>query len=385
MKSLQIKTIAALLVLTSCKMPEGPVSLSGDVPEATGWHMETVVEGLEHPWSAAWLNEDSLLITERPGRLLMVNLKDSSRKQIQGVPEVYSDGQAGLMDIALHPAFEENRLVYFTYSAGHQEANQTALARGIFENGELVDTEILFKAEPVKSDNQHFGSRMAWMPDSTMLISIGDGGNRPQKIDGILSREYARDLSAHLGKVVRIRDDGTIPGDNPYVNEDSAQPEIWSLGHRNVQGLTVDGESGNVWANEHGSRGGDELNLIKKGENYGWPEVTYSREYWYTKISDKTTMPGIVDPKVVWTPAQAPSGITVYQGDRFPEWKGNIFSGGLKGEQVRRIILDGETVIGEEKLTIGSRVRDVREGPDGYLYVLTDQENGRLIRIIPAD
>jgi glucose/arabinose dehydrogenase len=212
---------------------------------------------------------------------------------------------------------------------------------------------------------------------------VGDGGNRPKSIDGILSREYAQKLNAHLGKIIRIHDDGSAPDNNPFIGLESALPEIWTLGHRNVQGLTFDEENGHIWANEHGSRGGDELNLILPGSNYGWPAVTYSREYYGPRISRETSKPGMEDPLIVWTPAQAPSGLTVYNGSVFKEWNGDLFSGGLRGEQLRRIILDGTTVIGEESLTIGYRVRDVRMGPDGYLYLLTAENNGKLIKIIP--
>lgn len=364
-------------------MPEGPILLSGDVPEAEGWQTEVLMEGFVHPWSLKWISPDSLLISERQGTISVINVNEGTKTLISGLPDMYTDGQAGLMDISLHPHFDINRYIYVTFAKGDENANQTAVARGELKDDRLVNTSILFTAEPMKSDNQHFGSRMVWLPDTTLLVSVGDGGNRPQKIDGTLSREYAQDVTAHIGKILRLNEDGSPPENNPFFNDPVAKPEIWSLGHRNIQGLTVDYQTGAVWANEHGSRGGDELNLIKKGENYGWPEVTYSREYWYTKISDKTEAPGMMDPKVVWTPAQSPSGIAVYDGDLFPEWEGNIFSGGLKGEQIRRVVLDGEMVIKEEKLTIGRRVRDVKEGPDGFLYVLTDEENGKLIRIVP--
>ncbi len=373
------------MLFASCKAPEGPVPLSGDVPEAEGWDVELIVDGLEHPWSMVWLPGGEMLITERPGRLRIVRDGTLDPEPIRGLPQIYADGQGGLLDISLHPDFEQNSLLYFTFALGTEDENQTAVARGVFEEYVLSDVEILFRAKPVKSDNQHFGSRMAWLPDGTFLVTVGDGGNRPQSIDGILSREYAQKMDAHLGKVLRFEDDGTAPADNPFVDDESALPEIWTFGHRNNQGLAVDDETGRVWTNEHGSRGGDELNLLEAGKNYGWPEVTYSREYFGPRISDETSRPGMEDPKVVWTPAQAPSGLAVYTGDIFPEWQGDLFSGGLRGEQIRRIVLDGDSVVNEEALTIGHRVRDVRQGPDGYLYLLTDEENGKLLRIIPGD
>ena len=293
--------------------------------------------------------------------------------------------------------------MYLTYAAGDDDANRTTLARGVFSDGALNDVQVLFQTNVAKTGNQHFGSRIAWLPDTTMLVSIADGGNYI-RFDGGWIREQAQNTSNHLGTVVRLTDEGRpVPGantsdaatigDSSESNESGAAqpssqpstielPEIWTYGHRNIQGLAVDRLTGTVWANEHGARGGDELNLLEAGANYGWPIVTYSREYHFPRITRRTTKPGMVDPHVVWTPAQAPSGLAVYHGDAIPEWQGNIFSGGLKSGEVRRIILNDTTVTGEEKLTIGARVRDVREGPDGYLYVLTDESNGRLIRIV---
>ncbi len=364
-------------------MPEGPVSPSDRVPEAEGWSAQVLLEGLEQPWAMAWLPDSTMLITERSGRLLHFHQKEQRKVTIDGIPDVYADGQGGLLDLVLHPDFDSNRLIYVTFAEGNKDRNQTAVARAELHGNELVNMEVIFRAEPAKSGNQHFGSRMAWLEDGTLLVSVGDGGNRPSSIDGTLSRDYAQKLTAHLGKIIRIRDDGSVPEDNPFLGINNALPEIWTIGHRNIQGLTADKRSGNVWANEHGSRGGDELNLATSGSNYGWPLVTYSREYFGPRISRHTSKPGMVDPLIVWTPAQAPSGLTIYTGEIFKEWNGNLFSGGLRGEQIRRIILDGQTVIGEEALTIGYRVRDVRTGPDGYLYLLTAEDDGKLIKIIP--
>ncbi|MCC5914122.1 MAG: PQQ-dependent sugar dehydrogenase [Balneolaceae bacterium] len=365
-------------------MPEGPVSLSGDAPEAEGWTSETLLTGLEQPWAMAWLPDGNMVITERPGRLLRINPDLQNPQQISGLPQIYAEGQGGLMDVSLHPNFEENSMIYLTYSSGDEDTNRTTIGRGQLEGTQLVGFEEIFLVSPDKDGDQHFGSRMAWVSDSTFVVAIGDGGNRPQRTEGVLSREHAQKLDSHLGKILRLNDDGSAAEGNPFADEEDAYEEIWTLGHRNIQGLVVDRESGRIWANEHGSRGGDELNLITEGENYGWPEVTYSREYWYTSISDETSKPGMKDPKIVWTPAQAPSGLELYTGDAFPEWQGDLFSGGLQGEQVRRIILDGDSIIGEESIKIGRRVRDVRQGPDGYLYVLTGHGDGELKRIIPG-
>jgi glucose/arabinose dehydrogenase len=366
-------------------MPKGPVPLSGDAPEAEGWTSETVINGLNQPWSIAWLPDSTFLITERNGNLLYFEDYQSEPMQVSGLPDIYIDGQGGLMDVAVHPANFENRWVFLTYASGDEDSNRTTVSRAVLnlEEQRLENIEEIFRVMPDKDSNQHFGSRIAWTSDTTFVLSIGDGGNRPVKTGGVLSREHAQMLDSHLGKILHLTHNGEPAAENPFLNDPDLFPEIWSYGHRNIQGLAYDKESGRLWANEHGSRGGDELNLIKSGENYGWPEVTYSREYWYTKISNETSKPGMVDPKVVWTPAQAPSGLLFYTGDAFPEWQGDLFSGGLQGEQVRRIILDGESVMGEEKIPIGRRVRDVKQGPDGFIYVLTGHDDGELIRIVP--
>ncbi|CAN5282602.1 PQQ-dependent sugar dehydrogenase [soil metagenome] len=378
-----ILIVSALCI--SCATPEGPVSLSGEAPEADGWEMEVVLTDLEHPWSMVWLPGDELdmLITERPGRLRVVENGELEPMPISGLPEIFVSGQGGLLDVALHPDFVENRLVYLAYSSGDDDANRTTVGRGVLEGYQLLEFEEIFRVSDDKTGDQHFGARILWLTDNTFLLSLGDGGNY-KRYDGGWIREQAQNPATHLGKVLKLTDDGEPAPQGAFLDDEEALPEIWSLGHRNIQGLARDPDSGRVWANEHGSRGGDELNHLKAGANYGWPEVTYSLEYHYLRISDKTTKPGMEDPKVVWTPAQAPSGLSFYTGDQFPEWQGDLFSGGLVGEQVRRIILNGESVIGEESITIGQRVRDVRQGPDGYIYVLTDHEVGQLIRIVPS-
>jgi len=368
-----------------CTAQTGPAPISADVPEAKGWRTEVVIKGLNHPWSIAWLPDGSALVTERAGRLRLIQGGKLDPKPIAGLPPVLASGQGGLLDIALHPDFADNQWVYLSFTTGAPQANRTALARGRFDGRALRDTEVIFKNADPKSGGQHFGSRIVWLPDKSLLISIGDGGNPPISFNDENIRNQAQNPGTHFGKVLRLNDDGTPPSDNPFINQPGAKPEIWSLGHRNIQGMTRDPLSGRIWANEHGSRGGDELNVIEGGHNYGWPEVTYSIEYWGPKISDETSRPGITDPRLVWTPSKAPSGLTFYTGDVYPQWKGDLFSGALKFRQIRRIDLDGAKVIGEEKLTIGQRVRDVRQGPDGYLYVLTDEDDGALLRILPTE
>ena len=365
-----------------CTAQTEPAPISGEVPETPGWRAEVVVDGLSHPWSIAWLPDGSALVTERPGRLRLIRDGRLDPKPVAGLPPVLAFGQGGLLDIALHPDFADNRLVYLTIATGTPEANRTALVRGRLEDHALRDATIIFQNADPKSGGQHFGSRLVWLPDKSLLMSIGDGGNPPTRFGDGNIRNQAQNLGAHFGKVLRLKDDGAPHPDNPFLNRPGAKPEIWTLGHRNIQGLTRHPLNGRIWANEHGSRGGDELNIIEGGRNYGWPVVTYSAEYWGPKISDETHRPGMADPQLVWIPSKAPSGLTFYTGDVYPQWKGDLFSGALKFGQIRRIDLDGDRVIDEEKLTFGKRVRDVRQGPDGYLYVLTDEDPGALLRIV---
>ncbi len=357
---------------------------TGDVPEASGWRSEVVVKGLEHPWSIAWLPDGSALVTERPGRLRIIRDGALDPTPVGGVPEVLAYGQGGLLEVSLHPDFERNQLIYLTYATGTKEANRITLARARFTGTRLADLSVIFQNPDAKSGGQHFGSRLLWLPDKTLLMSIGDGGNPPIAFAGEHIRNQAQQLGTLFGKIIRLSDDGRVPDDNPFVHEVGARPEIFSYGHRNIQGLARDPKTGNVWANEHGARGGDELNLIIAGQNYGWPEVTYSKEYWGPKITEETSRADVPAPKVVWTPSKAPSGLAFYTGSRAAGWTGDLFSGALKFGQIRWISLADGQVTDERKLTIGARVRDVRQGLDGGLYVLTDEPNGALLRILPS-
>ncbi len=344
----------------------------------------TITDALEHPWGMAWLPDNTLLITERPGRLRIVRNGELDPTPVPGVADVFAVGQGGLLDIALHPQFEQNQWVYFTYASGTRSANQTRIARARFDGQQLSNWTVIFEVQRDKEDGQHFGSRMVWLPDDTLLVSIGDGGNPPVRLDGDLIRNQAQNLNTRLGKVVRLNEDGSVPDNNPLSDRSNADPSIWSYGHRNIQGIAIDAETNQLWATEHGARGGDELNQLQPGENYGWPVVTHSREYWGGSISSEQSRPGMQDPKTVWTPAIAPSGLMVYRGDRFPQWQGHLFAGGLVSRDIRRIEVDADgTVINETPIAIGQRVRDVRQGPDGLIYVLTDDPNGQLIRLQP--
>lgn len=363
-----------------------PEDSSGEaIAQAQTAQQVILVEALEHPWGMSWLPDGTLLVTERPGRVRIIRDGVLEPNPVAGVPEVLAVGQGGLLDIAVHPQFAENQWVYFTYAQGTSNANQTRVARARLDGTTLSDWTPIFEVNRAKEGGQHFGSRITWLPDNTMLISIGDGGNPPLRLEGELIRNQAQNLDSHLGKVVRLNDDGSIPSDNPFVDMPVADPAIWSLGHRNIQGIVFDPATEQVWATEHGSRGGDELNRVDPGENYGWPLVTHSQEYSGGEISSERSRPGMIDPSVVWTPAIAPSGLMMYRGDRFPQWQGHLFAGGLVSQDIRRIELnDAGTVINQTPIPVGQRVRDVRQGPDGLIYILTDEPNGRLIRLEPG-
>ncbi|MGD1911017.1 MAG: PQQ-dependent sugar dehydrogenase [Rivularia sp. (in: cyanobacteria)] len=363
-----------------------PLQSGSNVTVAKNFKATTVLEGLERPWSIAWLPDGAMLITERPGRVRIVRNGTLAPNPIAGVPEVLAVNQGGLMDVSVHPNFEKNRLVYFTYSHGTNQANRTRVARATFDGSSLKDWQVIFQVSQTKSGGQHFGSRIVWLPDNTMLVAIGDGGNPPTRLDGDFIRKQAQNLNSHLGKVVRLNDDGSIPKDNPFAASNNADAAIWSYGHRNIQGITIDPVNNKLWSTEHGSRGGDELNLVEAGKNYGWPVVTHSKEYTGGEISDKRSQPGMIDPKVVWTPAIAPSGLAFYSGKRFQACEGDLFAVGLVTRDVRRIDLDANSnVVREESIPIGRRVRDVRQSPDGKLYILTDEQNGQLISIEPTN
>jgi aldose sugar dehydrogenase len=372
-----VNTTAAPTTSPAASSPEPIAQNPNAEPRQT-----TIVEGLERPWSMAWLPDGAMLITEKAGRLRILREGQLAPEPIGGVPEVLTEGQAGLMEVSLHPQFAANQLIYLTYSHGTIDANRTRLARATFDGQTLQNLQVIFEVSQAKSGGQHFGSRIAWLPDGTLLLAFGDGGNPPVELEGDLIRKQAQNLQSRLGKIVRLNDDGSIPKDNPFVGKANVDPAIWSYGHRNIQGLTYDRETQRVWSTEHGARGGDELNLEQAGQNYGWPIVTYSQEYSGGEITSERSRPGMVDPKTYWTPAIAPSGLAIYRGDRFPAWQGSLFAGGLVSQDVRRIEVDAAgNVLNQQEIEIGQRVRDVRQSPDGFLYVLTDESDGRLIRL----
>ena len=388
MKPLLIVAIILFnILICSDRLLAEPYITQSDVPAEQGFRVVALIRGLEHPWGMAWLPNGDILVTERPGRLRRVRDGKLFSDKIAGVPEVFDSGQGGLLDVSLHPRFEENRQVYFTYAHGNTIANRTRVATAVLNANRLENWRVIFEVATNKIGGQHFGSRLLWLPDETLLVSIGDGGNPPVRLKGDWIRKQAQNRRSHLGKILRFKDDGSVPADNPFANSDDALPSIWSYGHRNIQGLAYDHLRSMVWASEHGALGGDELNLIRAGKNYGWPTVTFSREYFDgSKISPHTSKIGMVDPQVVWMTAIAPSGLMVYTGRHFEQWRGDVFVGGLKSQDIRRINLnEGGQVLAQSALRIGQRVRDVRQGPDGLPYVLTDESNGSLIRLEPVD
>ncbi|WP_018953959.1 PQQ-dependent sugar dehydrogenase [Thioalkalivibrio sulfidiphilus] len=337
-----------------------------------------LTDGLEHPWSLAFLPNGDMLITERPGRLRIFRDGQLLPEPVSGLPEIRAFGQGGLLDIALHPDFENNRLLYLSYAANHQGGITTRVARGRFENDALHDVEVLFTAEPASDNGRHFGSRLLFDRAGYLYITVGDRGDMPR----------AQDLNDHAGSTIRLHDDGRIPEDNPFVGRSDARPEIYTYGNRNAQGMALHPETGAVWQHEHGPRGGDELNLIRSGVNYGWPVITHGVEYSGATIGEGITeKEGMEQPVHHWTPSIAPSGMAFYTGDVFPNWRGNVFVGALAHTHVTRLVMDGDRVVEEEPMfrEMGQRIRDVRQGPDGYLYLLTDHTNGRLLRVEPAE
>jgi glucose/arabinose dehydrogenase len=366
-------------------MPEGTVLSARNVPIERGARREVVVEGLEHPWGLAFLPDGTALVTERPGRLRVVRDGALVAEPVTGVPTVLAQNQGGLLDVVAHPRFAENRLIYLTYAHGTAEANTTRVARARFTGSALENLEVIFETHRAKPGTSHFGSRLAWLPDGTLLVSIGDGGNPPTMLDGAFIREKAQDVTTHFGKILRLNDDGSAPADHPFADATPAKG-VWSIGHRNIQGLTYDPLRKAVWATEHGSLGGDELNRVRAGNNHGWPVVSLTRDYVTAQpVGEATQRAGMTDPVLLWDTSVAPSGLTLYTGSAFPQWQGDLFSGSLVSLDVRRIDLDDSGAIrGETALRVGQRVREVEVGPDGFLYVLTDEKAGRLMRFVPA-
>ena len=339
-----------------------------------------LAKGLEHPWSVEPLPGGDLLITERPGRLRIVSGAGDLGEPIAGVPRVDARGQGGLLDVALGPSFDIDRTIYWSYSQPRQGGNATSVARGVLstDRRRLDDVRVIFRAVPTYDGDKHFGSRLAFGPDGMLYVTLGERSDTPM-------RPQAQQLDSHMGKILRLGPDGVAPKDNPFADQADARPEIWTQGHRNIQAAAFD-EQGRLWAIEHGTQGGDELNLVEKGKNYGWPVVAYGEEYSGVPIAGAVTArSGFESPTYYWDPVIGPSGAQFYSGSAFPAWRGNLFVGSLVDTNLVRLTLDNGRVTGEERLLTDrrQRVRDVRQGPDGALYVVTDEDRGELWRIAP--
>jgi len=360
---------ASLIMTAACQAENPPGSIESDSYTLAN---QVIVEGLAHPWGMAFLPDGNILVTERPGRLRLIQDGKLHPDPVSGVPAVSAFGQGGLLDVALHPDYAENKLVYLSFSAAGKDGYGTEVVRGRLEGMQLKDVETVFLALPKGGTGRHFGSRLLFDPDGKLFITLGDRGER----------ERAQMPDQHPGSLIRVNDDGSVPEDNPFI--DTPRPENYTLGNRNMQGIALQPVTGLIWTHEHGPQGGDEVNIMRAGVNYGWPVITYGVNYGVgTKIGEGTEKEDMAQPVHYWVPSIAPSGMAFYTGDEFPDWKGDLFVGSLKFGQLVRLEIADNMVVHEERMIDGAlgRIRDVRQGPDGALYLLTDETNGKLIRL----
>lgn len=342
-------------------------------PEFT---VQQVATGLKFPWGMAFLPDGNILVTERIGQLRIISANGQVSDPIQGVPEVFFKQQGGLLDVVLDPEFSKNRLIYLSYAEPEDHKASTAVARAELIHGQLKNLQVIFRQLPKTADGIHFGSRLAFARDGNLFITLGDRGSRAHD---------AQQLDNYFGKIIRIRPDGTVPPDNPFVKNPQAKPEIWSYGHRSIQGAAIHPKTGELWIHEHGPKGGDEINIPQPGKNYGWPLACYGSHYDDTPIKDEHAEQGFEEPIRYWTPSIAPSGMAFYTGNQFAAWRSNLFIGALAGKHVARLSTDGNKIIHEEQLLMNTtRFRDVKQSPDGTLYLLTDDINGKLLKIVPS-
>jgi glucose/arabinose dehydrogenase len=346
--------------------------------EKHAFRVVTLVEGLRHPWSMAWLPDGRMLVTERAGRLRVVSRDFKlDPKAVEGLPQIAAVGQGGLFDVVLHPGYADNGWIYIAYSGPGSGGHGTELMRARLEGHRLTRPQVLFRLEPKSSTGFHFGGRIVFDRQGYVYLTLGDRGDK----------DRAQRLDDHAGSVIRLHDDGRVPSDNPFVARAGARAEKFTLGNRNMQGAALHPQTGELWTHEHGPQGGDEINVIRAGRNYGWPVISYGANYGTgTRIGEGTHKAGMEQPLYKWVPSIAPSGMAFYAGDKFPNWRGNLLVGALRDEMLVRLELDGEKIVREERLikdAIG-RIRDVRTGPDGYIYLLTDERDGVLARLEPV-
>jgi aldose sugar dehydrogenase len=337
--------------------------------------VDTLATGLEMPWGMEFLPDGRILILEKMGKLRIWADGQLQQEPVAGLPEIWAHGQGGLLDVKMHPNYDQNGWLYFAYSAPGPGGGNTAIGRGKLKDNQLLEFEQIFHGQPFSGGGAHFGSRIVFDDQNYLFTTIGDRG----------VQDNAQKLSTHTGTVLRMNDDGSVPADNPFVNEPGALPHIWSYGHRNIQGMAIHPETGDIWTHEHGPKGGDEINVILKGENYGWPLATFGINYNGTIITTDTTLPGMVDPILYWDPSIAPCGLEIVSSDKYPQWKHNLMVGALAGQHIQRVVVEGRKVTETEKLLQGfARFRAIKQGPDGYLYVLTESP-GIFFRIIPNE
>ena len=371
---------AAILLAASLLIATGTRGEDTSFASSAGpLEVQTIASGLAHPWALAFLPDGRMLVTERSGRIRIVTAEGQLSPPLKGVPEVFATGQGGLLDIVTDKSYAQNKTVYFCFAERTSGGGRTAVARAKLNDGggRLDEVKIIFRQEGPLSSGNHYGCRMAQADDDNLFVTLGDHFSY---------RNEAQNLGNHLGKVIRIAPDGTAPADNPFVGRGSARPEIWSYGHRNAQSLAINPVSGDVWSIEHGPRGGDEVNIIGKAKNYGWPVIGYGIDYSGAKIHDSSAKDGMEQPVKYWVPSIAPSGMAFYSAKLFPKWTGSLFTGALAGKTLVRLQLNGNAVTGEERLlqNLNERIRDVRQGPDGALWLLTDSSAGRILRVSPA-
>ena len=368
-----LRLTAAAVCAVALAAAQAPAAAETFSTQQADFRVNVLAEDLENPWGMAFLPDGGILITSKPGRLLLYR-NGALRQEIAGVPEVVDSGQGGLLDVALHPNFTEEPWVYLSYSKRGEGGAGTAVARGRLEGNRLTGVELLFELPFKTSGGRHFGSRLVFDREGYLYVTVGERG----------MSERSQDPHDPAGSVLRLHADGSIPADNPFADGENGHPAVYSYGHRNPQGLAMHPETGRIWEQEHGPQGGDEVNLIEKGRNYGWPEVTHGEHYGGGRIGPDSA-PGFEDPKHHWTPSIAPSGMAFYSGDAFPEWDGDLFNGALKFELISRLELDGGEVVGEERFLEDEygRIRDVETGPDGFLYILTDGGEAMLLRLEP--
>ena len=350
--------------------------LFASISARADYQLETVAENLSYPWSIAFLPDGSYLLAQRGGELRKVSQDGQVSEPLAGTPETYVESQGGYFDVILDPDFASNNTVFLAFAYGTPEANATRVVSATLMDDRLENVAAVFTVAPAKDTPVHYGGKLLFLPDGTLLLSTGDGFEY---------REAAQDKFSQLGKIIRLNKDGSVPADNPFADGEEGDPHVWSYGHRNTQGLTLDPDTGAVYSHEHGARGGDELNLIEPGNNYGWPAITLGINYSGAYVSPFKEWPGMEQPLTYWVPSIAPSGLAWYGGDAFPEWQGDLFVGALVDQEVRRLDLENGKVVSEETLfsELEARIREVRVGPDGYLYLLTDSEDGKIIRVKP--